>query len=115
MHTPSSDAVDFDVVDVCNLHGVAFRDDIAVVRQDNALCDRSAHFNVFIGTHPSPQASRRADDKIEKSCCTANIHETIAVLLHGYDAEGYPKGRRYSASGNVSRPHGAGAEAAPAG
>ncbi|KAF6839145.1 ABC multidrug transporter [Colletotrichum musicola] len=82
MQASSSDAVNFDGVDVCNLHGVAFRDDIAVA------------------TAP---AQKPADDEIEQSCRIANIHETIATLLQGYDIEGYPKGRRFSASGNAAR------------
>ncbi|KAF6821332.1 ATPase [Colletotrichum sojae] len=51
--------------------------------------------NTDFDTALSP-AYNPAGEKIEQSCRIANIHQTVAVLLHGYDAEGLSQGAQIS-------------------
>lgn len=59
-----------------------FRDDVALVPQESVLFNASIRFNVSLG-FPATEPGTQQD--IEEACRTANIHDTIARLPHGYD------------------------------
>ncbi|KAI6360454.1 hypothetical protein MCOR25_006739 [Pyricularia grisea] len=95
LYSPSSGATAIDGVDLSSAAGRhAFRDDVAVVPQDNALFDGTVRFNVGLGARPGQEAT---DAEIEEACRLANLHDTIVdTLPDGYDTECGPNGSRLS-------------------
>ncbi|CAG8981035.1 hypothetical protein HYALB_00008188 [Hymenoscyphus albidus] len=90
MYTPTQGSVTIDGVNVLTK---SFRDDIAVVPQDNALFNASIKFNVGLGARPGTEAT---DAEIEEACKLANIHDTIMSLPKGYETECGPNGSQLS-------------------
>lgn len=90
MYTPTSGSVKIDNVSV---QTKSFRDDIAVVPQDNALFNATIKFNVGLGARPGVEAT---DAEIEEACKLANIHDTIMSLPEGYNTECGPNGSQLS-------------------
>jgi ABC-type multidrug transport system fused ATPase/permease subunit len=90
MYRPVSGRVTIDGVDIAT---TSFRNDIAVVPQDNALFNGTIRFNVSLGARPGREAS---DEEIIEACKLANIHETIMGLPKGYDTECGPNGSHLS-------------------
>jgi ABC-type multidrug transport system fused ATPase/permease subunit len=70
-----------------------FRDEIAIVPQDNALFNGTIKFNVSLGARPNHEAT---DAEIEDACKIANIHDTIMALPNKYDTEVGPNGSQLS-------------------
>lgn len=95
LYSPTSGAITIEGVDLTTPAGChAFRDDIAVVPQDNALFDGTVRFNVGLGARPGYEAT---DAEIEAACRLANLHDTIVdTLPDGYDTECGPNGSRLS-------------------
>ncbi|KAL8329784.1 hypothetical protein RB597_005187 [Gaeumannomyces tritici] len=95
LYAPTSGTISIDGVDLSSPGGAAaFRDDVAVVPQDNALFDGTVRFNVGLGARPGHDAS---DAEIEAACRLANLHDTITnTLPDGYDTECGPNGSRLS-------------------
>ncbi|KIW10762.1 hypothetical protein PV08_10061 [Exophiala spinifera] len=89
-YRPTSGHIRIDGVDISD-HD--FRDDIAVVPQDNMLFSGSIRFNVGLGALPDREAT---DGEIEDACKLANIHDTIMALPQGYDTDCGPKGTQLS-------------------
>ncbi|KAL1954144.1 hypothetical protein VTO42DRAFT_1724 [Malbranchea cinnamomea] len=82
MYTPSAGAIEINGVDITRRTSVSFRDDIALVPQDNVLFEGSIRFNVALGARPGQDVT---DAEIEEACRIANIHDTVASLPQGYD------------------------------
>ncbi|KAI5858195.1 leptomycin B resistance protein pmd1 [Durotheca rogersii] len=93
MYAPSAGTIEVNGADINLRQGADFRDNIAVVPQDNALFNGSIKFNVGLGARPGHEAS---DAEIEEACRMANIHDTIAALPQGYDTECGANGSRLS-------------------
>lgn len=89
-YRPTAGRITIDGVDVLDRD---FRDDIAVVPQDNMLFSGSIRFNVGLGAVPGHEAT---DAEIEEACRLASIHDTIMALPDGYDTECGPKGSQLS-------------------
>ncbi|RMZ88647.1 hypothetical protein DV736_g4122, partial [Chaetothyriales sp. CBS 134916] len=70
-----------------------FRNDIAIVPQENALFSGTIKFNVGLGARSDHDAT---DEEIENACKLANIHDTIMGLPEGYDSECGPSGTHLS-------------------
>ncbi|EXJ84135.1 hypothetical protein A1O3_04802 [Capronia epimyces CBS 606.96] len=90
MYRPSSGSVEIDGVDVSERD---FRDDLAVVPQDNALFSGTVKFNVGLGARSGHEAS---DAEIQEACKLANLHDTIMALPQQYDTEVGPNGSQLS-------------------
>lgn len=90
MYTPTSGSVLIDNVAVSNRN---FREDIAIVPQDNALFNGTIKFNVSLGARPGREAT---DAEIEEACKLANIHDTIMSLPEKYETECGPNGSQLS-------------------
>ncbi|EFW21590.1 mitochondrial chaperone [Coccidioides posadasii str. Silveira] len=93
MYTPSSGVIQIDNKDISKYEGVEFRNNIALVSQDNVLFDGSIRFNVALGARPGHEPS---DAEIEEACKIANIHDTIIKLPEGYDTYCGPNGSQLS-------------------
>lgn len=89
-YAPTSGSITIDNVSVSARN---FRDDMAIVPQDNALFNGTIKFNVSLGARPDQEAS---DAEIEEACKLANIHDTIVALPNGYDTEVGPNGSQLS-------------------
>ncbi|EXJ78802.1 hypothetical protein A1O1_09204 [Capronia coronata CBS 617.96] len=90
MYRPTSGSIEIDGVDVSHRE---FRDEIAVVPQDNALFSGTIKFNVGLGARPGHDAT---DAEIQEACKLANIHDTIMALPQQYDTECGPNGSQLS-------------------
>ncbi|KMU92092.1 lipid A export ATP-binding/permease protein msbA [Coccidioides immitis H538.4] len=93
MYTPSSGVIQIDNKDISKYEGVEFRNNIALVSQDNVLFDGSIRFNVALGARPGHEPS---DAEIEEACKIANIHDTIIKLPEGYGTYCGPNGSQLS-------------------
>lgn len=93
MYTPSSGSIEIDGYDITKRKNVGFRDNIALVPQDNVLFDGTVRFNVSIGARPGQEAT---DAEIEEACRLANIHDTIINLPQGYDTHCGPNSNQLS-------------------
>lgn len=90
MYRPTAGTIEIDGVDVSHRD---FRDDMAVVPQDNALFSGTIKFNVGLGARPGHDAT---DLEIQEACQLANIHDTIMALPQQYDTECGPNGSQLS-------------------
>jgi ABC-type multidrug transport system fused ATPase/permease subunit len=90
MYRPTSGHIEIDGVDVSHRD---FRDETAVVPQDNALFSGSIKFNVGLGARPGHEAT---DAEIQEACELANIHDTVMALPQQYDTECGPNGSQLS-------------------
>ncbi|KAI1938758.1 mitochondrial chaperone [Ophidiomyces ophidiicola] len=93
MYSPSSGSIEIDNKDISKYEGVAFRDNIALVSQDNVLFDGSIRFNIALGARPGHEPT---NTEIEEACKIANIHDTITKLPEGYDTYCGPNGNQLS-------------------
>ncbi|KAI0890753.1 leptomycin B resistance protein pmd1 [Annulohypoxylon maeteangense] len=92
-YSPQNGQIEVAGINIAANDSTNFRDNIAVVPQDNALFNGSIKFNVGLGARPGHEAT---DAEIEEACRTANIHDTIMGLPQGYDTECGPNGSRLS-------------------
>ncbi|KAK5052577.1 hypothetical protein LTR84_002442 [Exophiala bonariae] len=86
----SSGTISIDGIDISDRD---FRNETAIVPQDNMLFSGSVRFNVGLGARPGHEAT---DEEIEHACRLASIHETIMKLPNGYDTDCGPKGNQLS-------------------
>jgi ABC-type multidrug transport system fused ATPase/permease subunit len=92
-YRPESGAVIIDGVDVTRQLGTKFRDDIALVPQENVLFEGTVAFNIGLGARPGHEPTQ---EEIEKACRMANIHEVIEALPKGYQTECSHDGKQFS-------------------
>jgi len=90
VHTATSGSVEIDGVNVSHKD---FRNEIAIVPQENALFSGTIRFNVGLGARPNHNAT---DKEIEESCKLAGLHDTIVALPDGYETECGPNGSHLS-------------------
>ncbi|EEP76498.1 hypothetical protein UREG_01347 [Uncinocarpus reesii 1704] len=93
MYAPSSGVIQVDNRDISKYEGITFRNNIALVSQDNVLFDGSIRFNLALGARPGHEPS---DAELEEACKIANIHDTIIKLPEGYDTSCGPNGSQLS-------------------
>ncbi|KAB5580411.1 ABC multidrug transporter SitT [Coniochaeta sp. 2T2.1] len=94
LYTPSSGSILIDGVDVTKSRSVSFRDDIALVPQENVLFEGTVAFNIGLGARPGPQEATM--DQIHEACKLANIHDVILALPQGYDTPCGLNGNQFS-------------------
>lgn len=92
-YRPSSGSVVIDGVDITRQLGTSFRDDIALVPQENVMFEGSVAFNIGLGARPSHEPSM---EEIETACRMANIHDVIMALPQGYDTICSHDGKQFS-------------------
>jgi ATP-binding cassette subfamily B (MDR/TAP) protein 1 len=93
LYTPQSGSILIDGVDVTKSRDVSFRDDIALVPQENVLFEGSIAFNVGLGARPGREATLT---EIQEACKLANIHDIIEALPEGYDTPCGLNGNQFS-------------------
>lgn len=92
-YRPSSGSVIIDGVDITKQLGTSFRDDIALVPQENVLFEGTVAFNIGLGARPGHEATQA---EIEEACRLANIHDTIMALPDGYQTVCSQDGKQFS-------------------
>ncbi|KAJ5682430.1 hypothetical protein N7462_005595 [Penicillium macrosclerotiorum] len=92
-HRPESGAVIIDGINITQRLGTGFRDDIALVPQENVLFEGTVAFNIGLGARPGHQPSQ---EDIEEACRMANIHDVIMALPHGYQTQCSRDGKQFS-------------------
>jgi ABC-type multidrug transport system fused ATPase/permease subunit len=92
-YRPESGAVIIDGVNVTRQLGTGFRDDIALVPQENVLFEGTVAFNIGLGARPGHEPSQ---EEIEEACRMANIHEVIMALPEGYQTQCSHDGKQFS-------------------
>ena len=92
-YRPSAGSVVIDGVDITRQLGTTFRDDIALVPQENVMFEGSVAFNIGLGARPSHEPSM---EEIETACRMANIHDVIMALPQGYDTICSHDGKQFS-------------------
>lgn len=92
-YRPESGAVIIDSVNVTRQLGTEFRDDIALVPQENVLFEGTVAFNIGLGARPGHEPTQ---EEIEEACRMANIHEVIEALPNGYQTQCSHDGKQFS-------------------
>lgn len=92
-YRPASGSVIIDGVDITRQLGTGFRDDIALVPQENVLFEGTVAFNIGLGGRPSHPPTQ---EEIEEACKMANIHDVIAALPDGYQTHCSHDGKQFS-------------------
>lgn len=92
-YRPESGSVIFDGVDITRQLGTGFRDDVALVPQENVLFEGSIAFNIGLGARPGHQPSQ---EEIEEACRRADIHDVIMTLPEGYQTQCNNNGKQFS-------------------
>jgi ABC-type multidrug transport system fused ATPase/permease subunit len=103
-YRPSSGSIIIDGVDVTKQSGTMFRDDIALVPQENVMFQGTVAFNVGLGARPDHEPTQA---EIEEACRLVNIHDTIMALPDGYATLCHQDGKQFSGvNGSDCRLHG---------
>ncbi|OOG00831.1 hypothetical protein ASPCADRAFT_159149 [Aspergillus carbonarius ITEM 5010] len=92
-YRPTSGSVIIDGVDVTRQLGTEFRNDIALVPQENILFEGTVAFNIGLGACPGHEARQ---EEIEEACRMANIHDVIMSLPDGYQTMCSHDGKQFS-------------------
>ena len=92
-YRPAQGAVVIDGTDITRQLGTSFRDDIALVPQENVMFEGSVAFNIGLGAKPNHEPSQA---EIETACKMANIHDVITSLPQGYNTLCSHDGKQFS-------------------
>ncbi|OGE56376.1 hypothetical protein PENARI_c003G08092 [Penicillium arizonense] len=92
-YRPESGAVIIDGVNITRQLGTKFRDDIALVPQENVMFEGTVAFNIGLGARPGHQPTQA---EIEEACHMANVHEVIMALPQGYQTQCSHDGKQFS-------------------
>lgn len=92
-YRPISGSVVIDGGDITKQLGTDFRDDIALVPQENVLFEGSVAFNIGLGARPGHEPTHA---EIEDACRMANIHDVIMGLPDGYETPCSQDGKQFS-------------------
>ncbi|RYC79266.1 Leptomycin B resistance protein pmd1 [Fusarium oxysporum f. sp. narcissi] len=92
-YRPNRGAVVMDGTDITRQLGTEFRDDIALVPQENVLFEGSVAFNLGLGARPGYQPSL---EEMEEACHAASIHDVIMSLPQGYQTACNHDGKQFS-------------------
>ncbi|KAJ5717233.1 hypothetical protein N7488_002879 [Penicillium malachiteum] len=92
-YRPESGAIIIDGVNITHQHGTQFRDEIALIPQENVLFEGTVAFNIGLGARPGHQPTQ---EEIEEACRMANIHDVIQALPEGYQTPCTRDGKQFS-------------------
>ncbi|GCB22713.1 leptomycin B resistance protein pmd1 [Aspergillus awamori] len=92
-YRPAAGSVIIDGVDVTRQLGTEFRDDIALVPQENVLFEGTVAFNIGLGACPGHEPTQ---EEIEAACRMAHIHDVIMALPDGYQTMCSHDGKQFS-------------------
>ncbi|EYE92429.1 ABC transporter ATP-binding protein [Aspergillus ruber CBS 135680] len=92
-YRPAQGSVVIDGTDITRQLDTSFRDDIALVPQENVMFEGSVAFNIGLGAKPNHEPSQA---EIETACKMANIHDVITSLPQGYDTLCSHDGKQFS-------------------
>ncbi|CAI7569023.1 unnamed protein product [Penicillium discolor] len=92
-YQPTSGFVTINEQNINRILSTTFRDDIALVPQENVLFEGTLAFNIGLGARPGYTATQ-AD--IEEACKQAQIHDVITSLPDGYDTFCTHDGNQFS-------------------
>ncbi|KAL1969362.1 hypothetical protein VTN77DRAFT_9555 [Rasamsonia byssochlamydoides] len=92
-YRPSSGSIIVDGVDIVAQNGTSFRDEIALVPQENVLFEGTVAFNIGLGARPDHEPTQA---EIEEACRLAHIHDTIMALPDGYATMCTQDGKQFS-------------------
>ncbi|KAJ4179840.1 hypothetical protein NW755_012235 [Fusarium falciforme] len=92
-YRPNRGAVLMDGTDITRQLGTEFRDDIALVPQENVLFEGSIAFNLGLGARPGHRPSQ---EEMEEACRAASIHDVIMALPEGYQTKCSHDGKQFS-------------------
>ncbi|CAG8203841.1 unnamed protein product [Penicillium salamii] len=92
-YRPESGSVLIDSVNITRQQGTVFRDEIALVPQENVLFEGTVAFNIALGGRPGHEPSQQ---EIEEACIMANVHEVIMALPDGYQTQCSQDGKQFS-------------------
>ncbi|KAJ5962709.1 hypothetical protein N7501_007650 [Penicillium viridicatum] len=92
-YQPTSGFVTINEQNINRILSTTFRDDIALVPQENVLFEGTLAFNIGLGARPGYTATQ-AD--IEEACKQAQIHDVITSLPDGYDTFCTHDGKQFS-------------------
>ncbi|KAJ5361381.1 hypothetical protein N7541_002225 [Penicillium brevicompactum] len=92
-YRPESGSVLIDNVNITRQQGTHFRDEIALVPQENVMFEGTVAFNIALGARPGHEPSQQ---EIEEACTMANVHEVILALPDGYQTQCSQDGKQFS-------------------
>lgn len=92
-YRPSSGSIIIDGTDITRQTETTFRDDIALVPQENVMFQGTVAFNIGLGARPDQEPSH---GDIEEACRLAHIHDTIMALPDGYQTVCHQDGKQFS-------------------
>ena len=92
-YRPTTGSVVIDGADITHQLGTSFRDDIALVPQENVMFEGTVAFNIGLGARPGHEPTQ---SEIEEACRMANIHDVIAALPQGYNTLCSHDGKQFS-------------------
>ncbi|KAE8309878.1 P-loop containing nucleoside triphosphate hydrolase protein [Aspergillus transmontanensis] len=90
---PSAGSIFINGQDVTRVLSTNFRDDIAIVPQENVLFEGTVAFNIALGARPGYTPTQA---EIEEACKLAHIHDVIAELPQGYETICTNAGKQFS-------------------
>jgi ABC-type multidrug transport system fused ATPase/permease subunit len=90
---PSSGSIVINGQDVTRVLSTDFRDDIALVPQENVLFEGTVAFNIGLGARPGYTPTLA---EIEEACKLAHIHDVIMELPQGYETICTHAGKQFS-------------------
>jgi ATP-binding cassette subfamily B (MDR/TAP) protein 1 len=92
-YRPESGSVLIDNVNITRQQGTTFRDEIALVPQENVMFEGTVAFNIALGARPGHEPSQQ---EIEEACRMANVHEVIMALPDRYLTQCSQDGKQFS-------------------
>ncbi|CAI7611912.1 unnamed protein product [Penicillium crustosum] len=92
-YQPTSGFVTINEQNINRILSTTFRDDIALVPQENVLFEGTLAFNIGLGARPGYTATQV---DIEEACKQAQIHDVITSLPDGYDTFCTHDGKQFS-------------------
>ncbi|KAJ5333433.1 ABC transporter integral membrane type 1 [Penicillium brevicompactum] len=92
-YKPSSGSVVINGQDINRVLATSFRDDIALVPQENVLFEGTLAFNIGLGARVGHIATQT---EIEEACKLAQIHDVIMRLPEGYETFCTHDGKQFS-------------------
>ncbi|KAE8381787.1 P-loop containing nucleoside triphosphate hydrolase protein [Aspergillus bertholletiae] len=90
---PSAGSILIDGQDITKILSTSFRDEIALVPQENVLFEGSVGFNLTLGARPGYVPTQT---EIEEACKLAQIHDVIMELPEGYQTICTHGGKQFS-------------------
>ncbi|KAE8392533.1 P-loop containing nucleoside triphosphate hydrolase protein [Aspergillus alliaceus] len=90
---PSAGSILIDGQDITQILSTSFRDEIALVPQENVLFEGTVRFNIALGARPGYMPTQT---EIEEACKLAQIHDVVMELPEGYETICTHGGKQFS-------------------